>query len=568
MHLREVVVFLAAGAVVVPLMQRLRLSPVLGWLAAGVLLGPHGAGSLVDAVPALRWVSIAEWEAIAPLGEIGVLFLMFSIGLELSLERLKRLRWLVFGLGGAQVVVSGIAIGLAAWAFGNAPGAATVLGACLALSSTAIVMQVLIDQRRIATPLGHAALSVLLFQDLAVVPILFLVGVLGARSGENPIASLLASIAAGAVVVALISLAGRLLLSRLFRMVGASSRPELFVAVALLAALGAAWATEQAGLSAALGAFLAGLLIAETEFRHQVEADVEPFKGLLLGMFFMSVGMAIDLRALAAAPLLLPLAVIGLMALKAAVAFPLGLAFGLARHVAAEAALLLGQAGEFAFLVVALATRLDLVPPETARFMILLAGLTMAATPVLTGLGRRLGAAMTAASAEAPGEPEQGLSGHVIIAGFGRVGETVGRVLDAEGARWIALDLDAASVARHREEGRPVFYADAARTEVLRRAGAGAARALVLTMDSASAVQRALAAARRGWPDLAVVARARDGEQARILGELGATHAVPETLEAALALAGGTLGALGLPDEATAEALQLERARMTAGDGG
>ncbi|WP_144299414.1 cation:proton antiporter domain-containing protein [Elioraea rosea] len=562
-HLREAVVFLAAGALVVPLMHRLRLSPVIGWLAAGLVLGPHGVGGFAEAVPALGWISIAEWDAIAPLGAIGVLFLMFSIGLELSLERLKRMKLLVFGLGGAQVLASGAAIGLVAWGFGNPPGAATVLGACLALSSTAIVMQILIDQRRIATPVGHAALGVLLFQDLAVVPILVLVGVLGARAGENPLASLLASIVAGAVAVGLISLAGRLLLARLFRHAGRSSRPELFAAVALLAVLGAAWATEQAGLSAALGAFLAGLLIAETEFRHQVEADLEPFKGLLLGMFFMSVGMAIDLRALAAAPVLLPASVVGLIVLKAAVVFPLCLAFGLPRHVAAEVSLLLGQAGEFAFLVIALASRLELVSPATAQFMTLVAALTMGATPLLGGLARRLGLAITAAEASA--EPEPGIAGHVIIAGYGRVGETIGRVLDAEGARWIALDLDAASVARHRAEGRPVFYADAARTEVLRRAGAGEARALVLTMDSAAAVQRALAAARRGWPDLAVVARARDSAQARRLGELGATAAVPEALEAALALAGGTLAALGLPDEAAAAALQLERGRTGQG---
>lgn len=507
--LREVVVFLAAAGIAVPLMQRLRVSPVLGWLLAGLLVGPHGAARAADSFPPLAFVSIAHWAAIAPLAEIGVLFLMFSIGLELSFARLWAMRRLVFGLGAAQVLFSGAVIALVAWGFGNSPGAAIVLGACLALSSTAIVMQVLIEQRRVATVLGRSTFAVLLLQDLAVVPILFVVGVLGARAGDDSLAVLLASVLAGGLVVAVIWVVGRRALKPLFRLVGGAQRPELFMAMTLLTGLGAAWATAEAGLSAALGAFLAGLLIAETEYRHQVEADLEPFKGLLLGMFFMSVGMRIDPGAVAAAPVLLPLSAVGLIAVKAATVFPLCLAFGLPRPVAAEAALLLGQAGEFAFVVVALASRLGLLPEETANFMLLVAALTMAATPMLAAVGRRVAASMTGHAAETPEEPEEGLAGHVIIAGFGRVGEMLGRILDEEGARWIALDLDTASVARHRQQGRPVFYADASRAEVLRRAGAAGARALVLTMDSPAAVQRALATARQGWPGLAEVARAR-----------------------------------------------------------
>jgi CPA2 family monovalent cation:H+ antiporter-2 len=272
--------------------------------------------------------------------------------------------------------------------------------------------------------------------------------------------------------------------------------------------------------------------------------------------------MRIDPGAVAAAPVLLPASALGLIAVKAAIVYPLCLAFGLPRPVAAEAALLLGQAGEFAFVVVALSYRLGLVPEHTAQFMLLVAALTMAATPLLAAIGRRVAAAMTAHAAEAPEVPEEGLAGHVIIAGFGRVGEMLGRILDEEGAPWIALDLDTAAVARHRHEGRPVFYADASRAEVLRRAGAGGARALVLTMDSPAAVQRALATARQGWPGLAVVARARDPAQAARLAELGAAQAVPETVEAALALASGTLAAIGLPDDAAAEALARERNRL------
>jgi CPA2 family monovalent cation:H+ antiporter-2 len=565
-HLREVVVFLAAAGTMVPLMRRLGVSPVLGWLAAGLVLGPHGLARFAGELPVLGLVSIAEWSAIAPLAEIGVLFLLFSIGLELSFARLWTMRRLVFGLGGAQVLVSGSVIAAIAWGFGNGPAAAIVLGACLALSSTAIVMQMLIEQRRMGTPLGRSAFAVLLMQDLAVVPILFLVGVLGARAGENPLASLAASLAAGAAVVAAIWLGGRRLLGPLFRAVGGARSPELFMAVTLLAALGAAWATAAAGLSPALGAFLAGLLIAETAFRHQVEADLEPFKGLLLGLFFMSVGMTIDPAAVLAAPVLLPASAIGLVAVKAAVMVLLALAFGLPRAVAVEAALLLGQGGEFAFIVVALARRLDLVPEETAQFMLLVASLTMAATPLLAALGRRLAARMPSpAAAAASAGPEEGISDHVIIAGYGRVGQMLGRVLDEEGAPWVALDLDVDAVAHHRAEGRAVFYADAARAEVLRRAGAGRARALVLTMDSHAAVEAALATARQGWPGLAVIARARDPEHASVLARLGAERAVPETVEAALALAGSTLATLGLPDDAATAALARERARQEQG---
>lgn len=564
-HLREVVVFLAAAGTMVPLMRRLRISPVLGWLAAGVVLGPHGVTRLAGDVPLLALVSIAEWSAIAPLAEIGVLFLLFSIGLELSFARLWAIRRLVFGLGGAQVAVSGGVIAVIAWSFGNGPAAAIVLGACLALSSTAIVMQMLIEQRRIATPLGRVTFAVLLMQDLAVVPILVLVGVLGVRSGGNPFASLAASLAAGAAVVAAIWLGGLRLLGPLFRAVGGARNPELFMAVMLLAALGAAWATAAAGLSPALGAFLAGLLIAETEFRHQVEADLEPFKGLLLGMFFMSVGMMIDPAAVIGAPVLLPASAAGLIAVKAVIIFPLCLAFGIPRAIAAEAALLLGQGGEFAFIVIALAQRLAVVPEETAQFMLLVASLSMAATPLVASLGRRIGEGMASPATEvAAAEPAQDVADHVIIAGYGRVGEMLGRVLDEQGARWLALDLDVDAVARHRAEGRAVFYADAARAEVLRRAGAGRARALVLTMDNHDAVQAALATARQGWPGLAVIARARDPAHAAVLSRLGAERAVPETVEAALALAGSTLATLGLPDEATAEALARERERQQA----
>lgn len=563
-HLREPIVFLATAGIVVPLFHRWRVSPVLGFLFAGILIGPQGFGRLAETWPWLLHISITDHAAVQGLAEFGVIFLLFVIGLELSLGRLWAMRRLVFGLGLAQVLLTAGAIGAVAWGFGNPPGVAVLLGACLALSSTAIGMQLLAESRRQATPLGRAAFAILLFQDLAVVPILLLLGVLGGgvAQGELPWLILL-TLAKAAGTLALIALAGRFLLRPLFHRAGAAKLPELFMAMILLTVLGAALITGAAGLSMALGAFLAGLMLAETEYRHAIEDSIEPFKGLLLGLFFLSVGMSIDLAVLADQAALLLASVLGLFVLKGLLIGLLALLFRLGRAVAAELALLLGQAGEFAFVVVALAQSFGLMPPDVAQFMLLVTGLSMMATPLLAALGRRLARRLEGVQARRQGAAGlaglTGSEGHIILAGYGRVGQSLGHLLDAEGLAYIALDMNPDVVAQFRQAGQPVFFGNAARPELLHRIGLHRAQALVVTLDDAAAAERIVAAARQACPELPIQARARDAAHAERLARLGAAEVVVETVEASLQLGARLLHRIGLPDDAVAH--RISRAR-------
>ena len=370
-YLREVILFLVVAGFAVPLLQR-RVSPVLGYLLIGGLIGPYGLGLMAEALPLAAFLVIDDLDGVRALAEIGVVFLLFAIGLELSLDRLWAMRRLVFGLGSAQILLTGVVIGGVAYVWGNSGPAALVLGACLALSSTAIVMQLLIEKSRLTTPVGRSAFSVLLMQDLAVVPILFIVGVLGTVSeGQGVLGGLALALGEAAITVVIIYAVGRLVLRPLFRATAQSGSREAFMAMILLIVLGTAAITGAVGLSMALGAFLAGLLIAETEYRHQVEVDIEPFKGLMLGLFFMSVGMGIDWRVLMETPLLIAASVIGLIAIKAVLNVSLFLLWKTPIHRAVEAGLLLAQAGEFAFIVVGLAMSLDLLPGSTCPVTII-----------------------------------------------------------------------------------------------------------------------------------------------------------------------------------------------------
>ncbi|WP_370154485.1 cation:proton antiporter [Ferrovibrio sp.] len=568
-YFRDLAIFLTAAGIIVPVFHRLKLSPVLGFLFVGILIGPYGLALFADRLPWLRWVTIGEIEGVRVLAEFGIIFLLFMIGLELSLRRLWQMKRLVFGLGAAQVLLTGLAIAGVALAFGNSGPAAVVLGACLALSSTAIVMQLLIEGRRAATPAGRASFAILLLQDLAVVPILFLVGLLAAAAtggseggdGSGLLLQLARTLAIALATIAVIVLAGRRLLGPLFRLVGAAKSPELFMALTLLVVIAMAAATGAAGLSMALGAFLAGLLLAESEYRHAVEVSIEPFKGLLLGLFFLSVGMGIDLRVAFADAGWILVSVIGLFALKAAIAGGLGLAFGLGRATALEMALLLGQGGEFAFVVVGLSDRLGLLPPAVSQFMLLVVSLSMLATPGVAGLARRLAARLEQREAAAAGGAGQdGLEGHVIICGFGRVGQTVARLLDTEAVPWAAVDFDAANVTRQRREGRLLHYGDASRPDLLARLDADRAQAVVVTLDDPAAAERLVAAVSHAWPQLPVYARARDRLHADRLRQLGATEVIAETVEASLQLGGLALQGAGLPDEAVMQRLERERA--------
>ncbi len=562
MHLHEVLVFLAAAGVVVPLIRRLGISPVLGFLVVGLLIGPYGLARFSETLPWIDYVVISQIEGVRALAELGVVFLLFMIGLELSIDRLWAMRRMVFGLGGAQVVVSGTVIAMIALMFDNTPAAAIVLGASFALSSTAIVMQLLSENQRLGTETGQTSFSILLFQDLAVLPILFLVGILAAQTGGSPILAFALAMAQAALAVLVILLLGRLVLRPVFGIIGSAESREMFLASVLLVIIGTAVLTEWAGLSMALGAFLAGLLFSETEYRHEIQLDIEPFKGLLLGLFFISVGMSIDIVQIAAKPFWLIASVIGLFAIKAALLYVLTRLFAKSPPVAAETALLLGQGGEFAFLVLGLAASLQLMPSDTVQFMLFVAGLTMLFTPLVAHFARRLAIWMTAREARAgqmPEGPSTDLKHHIVIAGYGRIGQLLGEILSEREIPFVGLDNDANLIRAFHEAGACVYYGDASQPQLLRHFGIDRAAALVVTMDSARAAESVVAAARRQRPDLPIYARARDATHALRLLETGAHHVVPETTEASLQLGEAVLKGIGLTDEVAHRAIEVRR---------
>lgn len=562
--LYELLLFCAIAGVVIPLVRRLHFSRVLAFLVIGALLGPYGLGGQVTATSPWRFLTIPDLDGARAIAEFGIVFLLFSLGLELSPARLWALRRWVFGLGNLQVFATAIPLGFLAWSFGNTPTTALVLGLALALSSTAIVMQLLAERHAIATPVGRAAFAVLLMQDLTVVPLLVLVDHLGVATDSSPLGALLVALGKAAIAVGAIMLLGKRVLQPLFHRVSATHQPDAFMALILFVTLGTAALTWAGGLSFALGSFLAGLLLAETAYRHQIELTVEPFKGLLIGVFFLSVGMGIDLRALVAEPIWLPLSVLGLFAIKTVIA-ALGMrAFGLRWSEAIEGAFLLGQGGEFAFIVIGIAMNQALLTAATGHFMLLVVGFSMLCAPLAAKAGRSLArrwAPVTTAADTTVDLPR--LRGHVVIAGFGRVGRLLGEVLDSEGIPFVALDNDAARVAQLHAAGAPVYVGDAEHPDLLPGTLVEGALAVVITLDDPAAAARLASHLQRRVPAVTVLARARDEQHAAGLLASGVQRVVPETLEAALQLGGHMLEALGYSTELAHLRLQsLREARL------
>ncbi|HEY4545372.1 MAG TPA: cation:proton antiporter [Pedomonas sp.] len=551
LSLKDAAIVLCAAGLVVPVFYRLRISSVLGFMIVGMAVGPFGLGALADDMPWLRHMTITGHSGIHGVAELGVILLMFMIGLELSFERIMTMKRLIFGIGLLQVVLSaGVLIG-AGVAFGLPMKTAVVLGLGLAMSSTAIIIQVLAERHQIATGLGRTTFSVLLFQDVAVVPVLFIVGVLASRRAANMGEQLAVGIIEAIIAVAALILVGRRILRPLFRMVAATRSAEMFMAACLLIVMTASLTTYFVGLSLAMGALIAGLLLAETEYRRQIEVSIEPFKGLLLGIFLISIGLSANLGLAISNPLGVLGGVIGLIALKAAIVTGLGWLFRIPWHTALRAGLLLGPGSEFTFVILGLAMGYNLVEPETGQYALLLTVLTMTLIPVLEWLGRLIG---DNAAARNPALPEEaqvavphGETPQVLIAGFGRVGQMVASLLEAHRISYIAIDSDPELVAVLRRQGRPVYYGDMARIDFLRHAGIETAAGLVVTMGHPASVEVLVAIARAERPDLLIVARARDAEQAARLYRAGATDAVPETLEASLQLGETLLVDLGVP---------------------
>jgi len=562
--LREILLFLILAGILIPTLQRLRINQVLGFLAVGTLLGPFGVALSAGQFPWLGWITFPSGEGVSMLAEIGVLFLMFMIGLELSAARLWALRRWVFGAGSLQVLASAALIGAAVVLVLDAPFAtAVILGLVLALSSTAVVMQLMSEQHSTGTRLGQAVFAVLMLQDLAVVPILILIGALARGSGDGAVMLAVVTVAKAGGAIALIYLVGGRVIHPLFKAFARHRQPDVFMALILLSTFGIAALSAAAGLSMALGALIAGLLLAETEFKHEVELMIEPFKGLLMGLFFMTVGMQMDTRQVVEAPLWLAGAVLGLVAIKAlviAVIFRIG---RLPWPKAIEGGLLLGQGGEFAFIVIGFAVSAKLLDPGLAARAMLAVGLSMFVTPLLARLGRAIGErAQRSEQAQAASADEEALGsarGRIIIAGFGRVGQQLARLLAAQRIDYIAFENDAKLVSKLHAQGVPVYFGNAARCELLRRVHAEEAPAIVLTMDHPASALQAVQGIRRDFPHVPLFVRSRDEKHARILKQAGATVVVPETLEASLQLSAFVLEAMGLDERVVDGIVDRER---------
>jgi monovalent cation:H+ antiporter-2, CPA2 family len=545
----DALVVLGTAGIVLPILSRLGFSPVLGYLAAGALLGPFGLGSLIQSFPVLFWFTVGDAKDVAGIAELGVVFLLFLIGLELSLHRLMTMRRLVFGLGGLQVLVTTAILTAVAIYTGKATSESVILGASLSLSSTAIVLELLSSQERLKTNVGRASFAVLLAQDLAVIPILIFIALVAAGPQGSVLATVGRAVAQAAVALAVIILFGRFLLRPLFRLVASTRSRDLFIATTLFVIIAAGVITNQAGLSMALGAFVAGLLLAETEYRRAIEATIDPFKGLLLGIFFFTVGMDIDVRELLHEPLLLVAAIAGLIAVKSLIIGVLAKLFRMSWPVTVEMALLLGAGGEFAFVSIAIAAQLSLIDRRTATFVLTVTSATMALTPLLSFVARYSASRLRAARAAPPELTARpmGQQRHAIVVGYGRVGKTACALLKEHGVAYVAADFDASTVTRDRRDGHEVYYGDATDPKFLEICGLASAAGVIITIHASELIDRVVEHVRAARPDVLIVSRARDADHARHLYRLGATDAVPEAIEASLQLSEAALVGLGLP---------------------
>ncbi|PTM42325.1 cation:proton antiporter [Bosea sp. 124] len=548
---KDAAVVLATAGVIVPFAKSFKINSIVAFMACGALLGPFGLGGLVSSIPLLSTITVSSAEALAGPAELGVAFLLFVIGLELSFERLVTMRRLVFGLGLGQVALSAGAIGTVAYALGQPAAAALIIGFGLALSSTAMVVELLSAKKRMTSSAGRASFAVLICQDIAVVPLLFLVSVLGAQNGGG---SLLAGLAQALLqafaAIAIIVLVGRRALRPLFRLVASTDSPESFMAATLLIALGTGMIAATAGLSMGLGAFIAGLLLAETEYRRAIEVTIDPFKSLLIGVFFLTVGMSVNPAELAAHPFAILAIAIGLFTAKSLLVFGLARLFRLSKATALETAIMIGPGGEFAFVLLNGAVGAKLLGQEAASLVLASVSLTMIALPLLARLARALTLKLAVPIIlpdEAQVLPPHDHSARAIVVGCGRVGQLVGSMLDEHRKPYIAIDSDASLIAAQRRANRPAFYGDATKPDFLRLCGLDEATALIVTIDNARAVDATVLAARALRPDLVIVARARDAAHARHLYRIGVNDAVPETIEASLQLSEAALVGLGVP---------------------
>ncbi|MGD9811794.1 MAG: cation:proton antiporter [Sphingobium sp.] len=542
--LSDTLVILGAAGLVIPTFARFRISPVIGFILVGLAVGPSGLGALVSQYPWLYHITISNPDAIAPFAELGIVLLLFSIGLELSFKRLWSMRSLVFGVGAMELLGSAALIALAMY-LGVTHGAAAIgLGLALALSSTALVLPMVGTQSQV----GRAAFSMLLFEDLALVPIIFLLGAIAPNATDDGLGNLFNTLVLGGVTVVIMLIAGRFILPRIFAQAARTKSPEVFLAASLLVVIVSSLLTALAGLSPIVGALLAGLLIAETDYHGEVEVMTAPFKGLALGVFLLAIGMSLDIGLISRQwPQLLG-AIMGVVFVKTLVTATLLRLYGSRRGVAAEASVLMASPSETTLIVLATASAAQIIDAETAAFWQIATAIGLTLTPLLARIGHDIARRIELSSSD--DESLLSPSGHdealTIVIGFGRVGRMVSDLLNSHNQPFIAVESDPDVVAYARRRGYPLVFGDVTRPEMLDRLRLGRARALILTMDD-PVLSVAITRRVRAWiSNLPIIVRARDTEHAAELYRAGATEAVPETLESSLQLAETALVELGV----------------------
>ena len=536
----DALVILGAAGIVIPVFTRFRITPVIGFILIGIAVGPFGLGQLVYERPWLSHITITDPEALEPFAEFGIILLLFTIGLELSFKRLWQMRRLVFGLGALELLVTGVVLAIFLAMIGQYWTGALALGFALAFSSTAIVLPI----SGTHSPVGRSALSMLLFEDIMIVPIIFILGAMAPTAQAEGWEGLVDTLVIGGVVIAVLLIAGRIALPRLFAQAARTKSPELFLAASLLVVIGASLATALAGLSPIVGALIAGLLIAETEYHGEVESIIEPFKGLALGIFLITVGMSIDLATIWENLASIATAVVGVLVFKALVTGILLRLMGARRSTAAETGILMASPSETTLIVLAAASSALLIQPGTAQFWQIVTAIGLTITPVLALVGRAI-ARRVEPMPELP--PEDEGEPRVIIIGAGRVGRLIARMLETHDKPYVAIDSNADLIASAKRRGFRASFGDASRSDALDKLGIESALAVVLTMDEPVLAARLVSKLRKAYPQLLIVARARDTGHAAELYRSGASHAVPETLESSLQLSEAVLVDIGVP---------------------
>jgi monovalent cation:H+ antiporter-2, CPA2 family len=540
--LKDALVILGAAGIVIPAFARFRITPIIGFLLVGVLVGPMGLGALAGQFPWLSWVTISDSENIRIIGDYGVILLLFSIGLELSLRRLWKMRRQVFGLGSAELLGGGLVIALGLMLAGYSSFAAIGLGVALALSSTALVIPLAGTQSTV----GRGALSMLLFEDLALVPIIFLLGAL-APQATGGVATLVTVLWQGLLVVIAMLLIGRFVLPILFGQAARTKSPELFISVSLLVVILSGLATAAVGLSPIVGALIAGLLIAETDYRGEVETVTAPFKGLALGVFLISIGMQIDLNYIAANWVSLLSAITGVLLVKVLVTAVLLKFAGARSGVAAETSLLMASPSETTLIVLGAALAAQVIGADTAKFWTVATAFGLLITPILARIGRDVARRIEIRSSGRELDADiESTEPRTVIIGFGRVGQLVADMLTVHDQPYVAVESSIDTVLALRRDGYPVIFGDVSRAQTLHRINLAEAKALVLTMNEPVLAARLTRQVRAEYPDLKIVARARDVDHATELYLAGVSDAVPETLESSLQLSEAVLVDLGI----------------------